>query len=99
RTRWTREAPLQGDPGWSQGAAREHRRAPSYGRRPCRWIGAFMKHPSGPPRLAVAMLELLLPAESRDAVIGDLVEAHERRNRGGLLAAMHFWREALSALT
>ncbi|HEU4997143.1 MAG TPA: ABC transporter permease [Gemmatimonadaceae bacterium] len=52
-----------------------------------------------PPRLALLMLETLLPSESRDAVVGDLVEAHELRAAGNrLTAALHFWREAAAAV-
>ena len=52
-----------------------------------------------PPRLAVWMLETLLPAESRDIVIGDLIEAHGQGNsRPRLVRWLQFWREAIGAL-
>src|SRR5690242_19326270 len=54
--------------------------------------------PPSPPRLPLAILEAVLPEESREAVIGDLVEAylglavsHPTRARWQL------WREALAA--
>jgi putative ABC transport system permease protein len=53
----------------------------------------------GPPRLAVWLLETLLPAESRDVVVGDLVEAHEQRaSQPRLVRWLRFWRETLGAL-
>ena len=51
-----------------------------------------------PPRLALLFLEALLPTESRDAVIGDLVEAHELRGSSGIAASLRFWREAFAAV-
>lgn len=55
--------------------------------------------PHAPPRLALLFLETLLPTESRDAVIGDLVEAHELRSSSNRFAAsLCFWREALAAV-
>jgi putative ABC transport system permease protein len=54
---------------------------------------------ASPPRLAVYLLETLLPMESRDAVIGDLVEAFERREAAGQSGrSLRFWREALAAI-
>jgi putative ABC transport system permease protein len=48
-----------------------------------------------PPRLAVWLLETFLPEEQRDAVIGDLVESHVKRQTSNAGA---FWREALFAI-
>jgi putative ABC transport system permease protein len=54
---------------------------------------------ASPPRLAVLLLETLLPMESRDAVVGDLVEAFERRTAGRKAwPALRFWRESLAAI-
>ena len=54
---------------------------------------------SHPPRLAVLLLETLLPAESRDVVVGDLVEAYESRTSQSRFARwLFFWRETLGAL-
>jgi putative ABC transport system permease protein len=54
---------------------------------------------SRPPRLAVFLLETLLPAESRDVVVGDLVEAHEQReSQPSFVRWLRFWRETLGAL-
>jgi putative ABC transport system permease protein len=47
-----------------------------------------------PPRLALRFLETFLPEESRDAVIGDIVERWEQNGFG----ALRFWLEAVQAL-
>jgi putative ABC transport system permease protein len=52
-----------------------------------------------PPRLAMRLLEALLPEESRDPVIGDLAEAFELEAAARPIAArLHFWREAVAAI-
>ncbi|HEY6219463.1 MAG TPA: permease prefix domain 2-containing transporter, partial [Gemmatimonadaceae bacterium] len=52
-----------------------------------------------PPRLAVKLLDALLPAESREIVIGDLVETFEADAAVRPVAAyLRFWKEALAAL-
>jgi putative ABC transport system permease protein len=52
-----------------------------------------------PPRLALWLLETFLPAEERDAVIGDLLEAHEgRATMAAVRAWGAFWRETIAAL-
>ena len=52
-----------------------------------------------PPRAALKLLEALLPEEEREAVIGDLVEAHEAFARERpMLASLRFYREALTAI-
>ena len=54
-----------------------------------------------PPRLAVWLLQHLLPVDTRDALIGDLTEAFEQELSQGAApgrTAWHFWRESLSAL-
>ncbi|HEX7938350.1 MAG TPA: hypothetical protein VF483_05110, partial [Gemmatimonadaceae bacterium] len=51
-----------------------------------------------PPRVAVWLLETLLPEEQRDAVIGDLVEAHAHAGRGEPSASLRFWRETIGAV-
>lgn len=47
-----------------------------------------------PPRLALRFLETFLPEESRDAVIGDIVERWEHDGFG----ARRFWRESIQAV-
>jgi putative ABC transport system permease protein len=52
-----------------------------------------------PPRVPTRLLELLLPEESREAVIGDLVEAFEEDvGERPLTAHARYWREACVAL-
>lgn len=52
-----------------------------------------------PPRLAMRLLEALLPEDSRDPVIGDLSEAFELESATHPIAArLHFWREAVAAI-
>ena len=54
-----------------------------------------------PPRLALWLLETLLPEEQRDAVIGDLLETHAQRaaNATGRMAPwLTFWLEVLAAI-
>ena len=52
-----------------------------------------------PPRIAMRLLEALLPEESRDPVIGDLAEAFELESATHPIAArLHFWREAVAAI-
>ena len=52
-----------------------------------------------PPRLALHLLETFLPEESREIVIGDLVETFEAQTPAHPVAArLHFWREAIAAL-
>ncbi len=50
-----------------------------------------------PPRLAVWLLERLLPAELRADVVGDLVEVYEAGNdaAGGKRSSLWFWAQAL----
>ena len=47
-----------------------------------------------PPGLAIWLLETLLPEESREAVIGDLVEQYER----GEIGRLQLWKETFAAL-
>jgi len=50
------------------------------------------------PRIPVAILEALLPEESREVVIGDLVEEYlELERRHPLRARWRLWREAVGA--
>jgi putative ABC transport system permease protein len=52
-----------------------------------------------PPWLATRLLEALLPEESREAVIGDLVEAYEVAAASNRIAAyLRFWRESFAAI-
>ena len=52
-----------------------------------------------PPRLAAYLLETLLPVESRDVVVGDLAEAHDRwASHGGFVAWLLYWRETIAAI-
>ena len=54
-----------------------------------------------PPRLALRLLERLLPAECREEFVGDLLERHadaRARGAGGPRLALRFWRETLVAL-
>lgn len=52
-----------------------------------------------PPRLAMLLLDALLPEESRDAVIGDLVEAYLIEAQAHPIAArLRFWRETMVAV-
>ncbi|HYC51436.1 MAG TPA: ADOP family duplicated permease [Gemmatimonadaceae bacterium] len=54
---------------------------------------------ANPPRVATWLLEQLLPEESRDAVIGDLVEAYDAmRSEHPVRARVQYWREAIAAL-
>ena len=51
-----------------------------------------------PPRLALWLLETFLPAESRETVIGDLIEADEaRRDQKPVIRQLVFWRETFAA--
>lgn len=51
------------------------------------------------PRLAIRLLEALLPEDQRDAVIGDLTEAFERDAPAHpVRARLTLWRETLAAL-
>jgi putative ABC transport system permease protein len=53
-----------------------------------------------PPRIALALLDQLLPEESFEAVTGDLVERFERTAESSpMRARLQFWRETLAALT
>ncbi|HEV8218328.1 MAG TPA: hypothetical protein VGP95_20905, partial [Gemmatimonadaceae bacterium] len=58
-----------------------------------------MRQPaSAPPRLPIAILEAVLPEESREAVIGDLVEAYlELAASHPMRARWRLWREAIGA--
>jgi putative ABC transport system permease protein len=49
----------------------------------------------GPPRAAVWLLERLLPAAARDAVIGDLIEDFESRTDQRRSAPAWFWLQSL----
>jgi len=52
-----------------------------------------------PPWLTTRLLESLLPEESRDAVIGDLIEAYlARADVNPFAARVRFWREAIAAV-
>ena len=52
-----------------------------------------------PPRLAVRLLETFLPADTREIVIGDLVETFEADAVHHPIAArLRFWRETLGAV-
>ena len=52
-----------------------------------------------PPRLAVRLLDALLPEESRDAITGDLIEAYQARAEvSPIVARLRFWREAAVAI-
>jgi predicted permease len=55
----------------------------------------------GPPLIARALLRLLLPADVRDSVDGDLVELHAARthSRGRMPAALWYWRQTLSFIS
>ena len=54
--------------------------------------------PPTPPRLPIAILEAVLPEESREAVIGDLLEAYlEMAAAHPVRARWRLWREALGA--
>ncbi|MEP6571343.1 MAG: ADOP family duplicated permease [Gemmatimonadota bacterium] len=53
----------------------------------------------GAPRLAVWLLEHLLPADCREALIGDLLELYQgRSDAGGLGGQLWFWRATAGAL-
>jgi putative ABC transport system permease protein len=55
--------------------------------------------PRRSPWLATRLLDALLPEESRDVVIGDLIEAyHARAETHPLDARRRFWREAIAAI-
>ncbi|HEX6630490.1 MAG TPA: ABC transporter permease, partial [Gemmatimonadaceae bacterium] len=56
--------------------------------------------PARPPRLALRLLQALLPAGEREALVGDLLEEFHHRAGGPRAAAAHrwFWRESLVAL-
>jgi putative ABC transport system permease protein len=55
--------------------------------------------PRRPPWLATRLLDALLPEESRDAVVGDLIEAYGARAAANPVAArLRFWREAFAAI-
>src|SRR4051812_3075399 len=51
-----------------------------------------------PPRIARALLRLLVPADVRDSVDGDLAELHaaHTESRGRASATLWYWQEALS---
>src|SRR6185295_1164364 len=54
-------------------------------------------------RLVLWLLETLLPADAREAVIGDLVEQYEQERASPRLverlgARIHLWREAVAAI-
>ena len=51
-----------------------------------------------PPRLALRFLETFLPEESRDAVIGDIVERWEHDGATRRFGAGRFWLESLQAV-
>lgn len=52
-----------------------------------------------PPRVALWLLETLLPAEQRETVIGDLVESYEADVAARPIAArVRFWRESVAAV-
>jgi putative ABC transport system permease protein len=52
-----------------------------------------------PPWLATRLLDALLPEESRDAVIGDLIEAYQSRaETQPIMAWLRYWREAAAAI-
>ena len=51
-----------------------------------------------PPRLALRFLETFLPEESRDAVIGDIVERWEQDAATRRFGAARFWLESLQAV-
>ncbi|MGD2069022.1 MAG: permease prefix domain 2-containing transporter, partial [Gemmatimonadota bacterium] len=55
--------------------------------------------PASPPRAATRLLLLLLPADERDEVVGDLHEVHTELvgRRGRLRAHLWYWRQALTA--
>jgi putative ABC transport system permease protein len=58
-----------------------------------------MSKPSRPPRWPLAILEALLPEESREVVIGDLVEAYLAfAPSHPVRARWRVWREALGAV-
>ncbi|HEU4629929.1 MAG TPA: ADOP family duplicated permease [Gemmatimonadaceae bacterium] len=56
--------------------------------------------PPAPPRLAVRLLQALLPAADGEALVGDLLEEfHHRADGGGAAAARRWlWRESLVAV-
>jgi putative ABC transport system permease protein len=56
-----------------------------------------MTHPN-PPRLALRFLDAFLPEESRDAVIGDIVERWEQSAAGRPFGAARFYMEAMQAV-
>ena len=50
------------------------------------------ERPRSPPRLASRLLTLLLPAEYREAVLGDLAEEFDARCREGRISRFtHAW--------
>lgn len=52
-----------------------------------------------PPRVALRLLDALLPADAREAVIGDLTESWEHDVADGRrFARLRFWRETIQAL-
>ena len=52
-----------------------------------------------PPWLATRLLEALLPEESREAVIGDLIESYQvAATNQPFVARLRFWREAIAAI-
>ena len=51
-----------------------------------------------PPRLALRFLETVLPEESRDAVIGDIVERWEQEAATQRFGAARFWFECIQAV-
>lgn len=58
-----------------------------------------MTRPSRPPRVALWLADTLLPLESRDVVVGDLVESHDAiSTTHPFRARLRFWREALAAI-
>src|SRR5688572_23558497 len=52
-----------------------------------------------PPRVALWLLETLLPAEQREVVIGDLIESFQAAvAQRPVVARLRFWRESIVAL-
>lgn len=48
-------------------------------------------NPGTPPRIAIRLLESLLPEEDRDAVVGDLIEESALRARASTRATATWW--------
>ncbi len=56
-------------------------------------------NPRRPPRFAIRLLDLFLPEESRDVVIGDITESWEQMDATRPVAAyLQVWRETAAAL-